>query len=259
MPIIPINKNRCFNTVNQYIEILSKLIFPDICCFCGRNICGDIDIGGMCRFCAAQLPLRSAANIYERCIVDSLLLRLKYRLNENFPVIVSCYYKNPVKKALLEMKFYEAAHHREAFGSIMALTLGLSGRSFDCIVPIPLHIKRQKERGYNQALLIADSLSAATGIPVIGDCLVRNKYTQRQSETKSREQRVDNLAGVFQCTRPECIAGKNVLILDDILTSGATIFNAAISMRDAVSLYEKTRSGNGKAMNMTGLTLASDR
>lgn len=259
MPINPIKKSHSSNIIKQYLEIISEFVFPDICCFCGRNIYGAIDIAGICRFCAAQLPLRSAAGIYERCIEDSLLLHLRYRLNENFQVIVSCYYENPVKKALLEMKFYEAAHHREAFGSIMALTLGLSGRSFDCIIPIPLHIKRQKERGYNQALLIADSLSAATGIPVIEDCLIRNKYTQRQSETKSREQRVDNLDGVFQCIKPECLVGKNVLILDDILTSGATIFNAAVSIREAVSLYEKNKSMNGKTMNVTGLTLASDR
>ncbi|MHB1452493.1 MAG: ComF family protein [Saccharofermentanales bacterium] len=245
--------------VRQCAGIVSELVFPDICSFCGRNISGTTDINGVCRFCAAHLPLRSSVGIYERCIEDRLLLKLRYRLNDNFPVIVSCYYKNPIKKALLEMKFYEAAHYREAFGSIMALTLGLTGKSFDCIIPIPLHEKRQKERGYNQAALIAECLSSETGIPVITECLIRNKYTRRQSETKSREQRIDNLAGVFLCVKPECAAGKNVLILDDVLTSGATIFNAARSIREAVRHYEKTENGNEDTMNVTGITLVSDR
>ncbi|MHB8963805.1 MAG: ComF family protein [Saccharofermentanales bacterium] len=164
-----------------------------------------------------------------------------------------------VRKAMLEMKFYESAYHKEAFGSMMALMLGMTRKSFDCIIPIPLHEKRLKERGYNQSLLIAEKLSSITGIPVIHDCLTRNQYTGRQSETKNRAQRIDNLTGAFCCARPDLIKGKKILILDDVLTSGATIFNAARSLRSAASHMDVKDATTPEKLDITGITLASER
>jgi len=141
----------------------------------------------------------------------------------------------------------------------MALTLGLTGKSYDCIIPIPLHEKRLKERGYNQALLIAEKLSSITGIPVIRECLIRNHYTGRQSETKNRVQRIDNLTDVFHCARPDLVEGKKILLLDDVLTSGATIFSAARSMRSAAAPKNGKDGIKKEIMDITGIALASER
>jgi competence protein ComFC len=192
---------------------------------------------------------------------ERLMHSLRLPLRENFPVMVACHYEQRIQKALIAMKFYEAGHYGEAFGSILAIAVERSGRYFDGIIPVPLHRKRMQERGYNQARLIADKLSLKTGIPVMNQCLVRRLDTARQSETTSRAQRVDNLAGAFQCNRPESIAGKRILLLDDVLTSGATLYNAASALRGAVRSDHSSICPNRPTcdVDITGIVLASDR
>ena len=82
---------------------------------------------------------------------------------------------------------------------------------------------RKRERGYNQAELIARQVSEKTGIPYVENCLIRQKNTKRQSEMSQYAERLQNVSHAFLCTHPESLAGKRILLLDDILTSGETI------------------------------------
>lgn len=92
----------------------------------------------------------------------------------------------------------------------------------DCIVPVPLHPKRERARGFNQALEIARGVSEVTGMEVMEDVLVRVKDNVSQTG-KSATERRENVAGVFKAGNVARIRGRHVLLLDDVITTGATV------------------------------------
>lgn len=103
------------------------------------------------------------------------------------------------------------------------------------IIPVPLHPKRFKERGYNQAEAIARGLSEAMGVPVVTDVLLRNIYTQTQTK-KTRMERMQNIAGAFTICNPEKIEGGHVLLVDDVITTGATLETCTQTLIDSVNV-----------------------
>ena len=111
---------------------------------------------------------------------------------------------------------------------------------FDLIVPVPLHPARQRERGYNQAVLLARELSPSLGCPVVENELVRVKATAPQIDL-SAEQRRANVQHAFKCTK-NGLAGKRVLLIDDVCTTGATLEAAAAALYQAgaVSVWSYT-------------------
>lgn len=89
------------------------------------------------------------------------------------------------------------------------------------LVPVPLHKKKEKLRGYNQSEWIARGVSVITLIPVFTSGMVREKNTETQTH-KSAFERWENVDGIFRVTIPEYFSGKHILIIDDVLTTGAT-------------------------------------
>jgi ComF family protein len=102
----------------------------------------------------------------------------------------------------------------------------------EVLVPVPLHRKRWRERGYNQSRLLARGLGKLTGLPVVDDCLVRQQHTPPQVRSASVDERRSNVAGVFTC-RDERLQGKQVLLIDDVSTSGATLDACAGALKSA--------------------------
>jgi len=96
----------------------------------------------------------------------------------------------------------------------------------DLVCPVPLHPARQRERGFNQSLLLAAAVSMNTGIP-LADCLVRRKNTSTQTAKTSPEARRKNLEDAFRLKPGADVAGKTVLLVDDVMTTGATLDPAA--------------------------------
>ena len=102
----------------------------------------------------------------------------------------------------------------------------------DVIVPVPLHQKKQRERGYNQSEKIAEGISETVGIPVGHDVAIRTVHSGTQTR-KSRQERWKNVATIFQITDAEAVAGKHILIVDDIITTGATLEALALELQNA--------------------------
>lgn len=100
----------------------------------------------------------------------------------------------------------------------------------DFIVPVPLHPKRLRTRGYNQSEQIARGISDITGIPVRTSLIVRKKNTQTQTR-RSRYTRIENMEEVFQLTSSDENEGKHILLVDDIVTTGATIVSCANALQ----------------------------
>ena len=99
------------------------------------------------------------------------------------------------------------------------------------IVPVPLHPRKQKLRGYNQSECIARGVSDVTGIPLDVSSISRKKHTETQTR-KSAYERWENVDGIFCLRRPERFAGKHILIVDDVLTTGATTTACADALKE---------------------------
>jgi len=100
----------------------------------------------------------------------------------------------------------------------------------EILVPVPLHRKRLRERGYNQSSLLAKELGSLTKLPVIDDCLVRRRYTPPQARTTTVDERHSNVLDAFAC-RDQRLKGKEALLIDDVSTSGATLNACAAALK----------------------------
>ena len=107
-------------------------------------------------------------------------------------------------------------------------------KSIDLIIPVPLHIARLREREFNQSLLLADHIGRHLTIPVSCTDLVRTSAAPAQT-TLPRRERLNNLRGAFAVPRPESVAGKHILLIDDVFTTGATVNQCAQALRKAGS------------------------
>jgi ComF family protein len=99
----------------------------------------------------------------------------------------------------------------------------------DVIVPVPLHTRRLRERGYNQAALLARELGKGVGLPVLEDAVARVRYTSPQVDLNA-EERKENVQGAFHCPTDR-VAGKSVLLVDDVYTTGATLEACSLALK----------------------------
>jgi len=102
----------------------------------------------------------------------------------------------------------------------------------EALVPVPLHQKRVRESGYNQSRLLAKELGKLTGLPVVGDCLIRQRHAPPQTKTLTVDKRRSNVANAFTC-RDRRLQDKRVLLIDDVSTSGATLDACAVALKAA--------------------------
>ena len=100
----------------------------------------------------------------------------------------------------------------------------------DALVPVPLHPKRLRERGYNQSGLLARKLGKLINISVVDDCLIRQRHAPPQARTPAVEERWRNIANAFTC-RDHRLRDKQVLLIDDVSTSGATLDACAVALK----------------------------
>ncbi len=108
----------------------------------------------------------------------------------------------------------------------------LSDQSFSGVVPVPLHAVKERERGFNQALPLAQSLSAALNIPLLDNCVDRIKDTQPQTNL-TRTDRKENVRGAFHVRQGAALKAIPVIIIDDVMTTGATVSSCAKALRKA--------------------------
>lgn len=104
--------------------------------------------------------------------------------------------------------------------------------NIDMIMPVPLHPKRLRQRGFNQALLLAHRISMRHDIPLVYDNLARVRPTRPQVELTG-EERVKNVAGAFSLRFPEIVENKHILLIDDVFTTGATMNECAAVLKSA--------------------------
>ena len=108
-------------------------------------------------------------------------------------------------------------------GKMMGESLKRSGRfATDAIIPLPLFAAKEKRRGFNQATILCEGIAESLGVPVLKDVVIRSHHTDTQTK-KGRVERWQNMEGKFILNKPEAIKNKNVLLVDDVVTTGATL------------------------------------
>jgi ComF family protein len=135
-----------------------------------------------------------------------------------------------VRRLVQELKFRNKLHLARLLGQLMGSRLAAQEAGVELIIPVPLHRKRLCERGYNQALELAHAMAKQLNVPIDMESCVRTRATAAQSELSS-EQRQKNVRGVFSLRKP--IAAKTVAIVDDVMTTGATVTELARVLRQS--------------------------
>lgn len=143
-------------------------------------------------------------------------------------------YDEAARSLVAKLKYADKTHLAPYLGRLMAAQGQEVLEGADVLVPVPLHWRRMLTRRYNQSLLLARETSKASGIPLLPDALKRTRHTPPQASL-SRKERLDNVRGAFTATRKgvAAMAGKTVVLVDDVMTTGATIYACCKTIRRA--------------------------
>jgi len=214
--------------LRNWIHHIINLFYPHVCAACGEPLVkGEETVCLKCRF---------------------LLPKTGYELNPNNPLaqsfygrvrfhaVTACFFfakSGKVQHLIHELKY---KGNKEA-GVFLGQQLGESIKEaplfqgIDYLIPVPLHLKREKQRGYNQSLMIAKGIHEVTGIPIGDKYLVRAVHTATQTK-KSADERFKNVKDIFEVRFAKELENKHILLIDDVLTTGATLEACAHQLED---------------------------
>jgi ComF family protein len=192
------------------LESFLTTLFPDRCGGCARL--GDL----LCQRCrAALVPYPHQPD------------RLPASLDD---VRVAFVFASPLREVVHQFKYRRVRHLAQPLGRLMAEHLIVRPLAVDAVLPVPLHHERLAERGFNQAEALAREVARALGLPLLAHGLERARATQQQAHLDAR-QRADNVRGAFRWRGT--LPPQRLLIVDDVLTTGATIGACAEALREA--------------------------
>jgi ComF family protein len=198
-------------TFTTLLESLLTLLFPDRCAACerpGALLCGD------CRAALAPYP---QDNTWLPEAISA--------------VRIAFVFGGPLRKAVHTLKYRAGRRVAEPLGQLMGEYLGSNPVWIDALIPIPLHAGRLAERGFNQAELLARAVARTTGSALINDGIVRIRATGQQAHLDARARR-ENMRGAF-AWQGRSAPPRRVLLVDDVLTTGATMSACAQVLREA--------------------------
>ena len=194
-----------------------ELLFPTKCAFCHRLTEGREQ--RVCPRCIKLLPYARGA-----------------AAEQKLPHIVKCvspfYYEGDVRQSLLRYKFGGAAAYADAYAALMEAYLDDAPLDCDVVTWTPLSRKRLRRRGYDQARLLAEPVAEHLGVPC-AQLLVKTRNNPAQSGTEGRDKRAANVSGVYSPAPGTSAAGLRVLLVDDIVTTGATLSECARVLKAA--------------------------
>lgn len=150
-------------------------------------------------------------------------------------------FEGAMRQAIHQLKYQNLKAISASLAALLADYLLLTPLPGEALVPVPLHPRRLRERGYNQAALLAKELGKLMNLPVIMDCLIRVKEAKPQVRTTTVKERRENVTGAFVC-RGDKINGKQIILIDDVCTSGATLEACATALKNngAISIWGLT-------------------
>ena len=217
----------------KWVKHVQSLLYPPICLLCRARGLPELDI---CEACKAALP--RVLHVCKRCAIplpaaDLELCGSCQREPPHFDAAIAPFhYSAPIDRLIQRLKFDGELTCARLLGTLTAAAISTDASpiSPELIVPVPLHAKRLRERGFNQSLELARYIGTKLGAPVDNRSVQRAKLTTPQMELPAKARR-SNIRNAFQITGK--IAAKHVAIVDDVVTTGATVNELARTLRKA--------------------------
>jgi len=204
---------------SAYLADFVALLFPEICEACGITLVSGEQL--ICTDCRYNLPF---TNFHFK--TDNMVAQQFWGKIHVEAAYAMCYFSKGGKMQHLmhQFKYKGKSKIGNLLGNIAAgqLLESSSYRNLDAIIPVPLHKKRLRKRGYNQSAHFAYGIAEKMNIPVIEDNLVRVRATETQTH-RSRFLRFENMQEVFTILDPDALKNKYVLLVDDVITTGSTL------------------------------------
>ena len=203
------------NKILKIQEKISNLLYPPIC-----GICEKINKDGLCPKCNLELKKQAEVSILQKEEIEENIKKEKY-----FEELMYIFkYEGQVRKLILDYKFNEKSYLYKTFVNFLLKNEKIfeNIKKYDKIIPVPISKKRNKERGYNQSMLIAEEIANKTNLELVNNCLIKTKNIIEQSKL-NKEDRQQNIQGVYSLQNERLITNKKILLVDDIYTTGSTV------------------------------------
>jgi ComF family protein len=229
-------------SVDKVYDSVLAVLYPQACAICASSVESRHD-GVACDACwaAAKLFADEDALCWKCGVVTQAIVHDDRRMSircrrcdaDGFTAARACgLYEGALRASVLALK------RDPHVGRRLLLTLIRAQRrapiaDANLIIPVPLHAKRERERGHNQAAVLARALARATGLELDEHALARRMRTARHRSGMDARARRDSVAGAFEVRAPKQIAGRRVLLIDDVFTTGATVSECAAVLHSA--------------------------
>ncbi len=209
--------------IRNYLEDFIGLLYPQLCVGCANHLYDGEDL--LCTFCRGTLPYT-----YEYLYPNNKVEKLFWG-KVAIDAAASFLYFNKgskVQHILHQLKYKSRIEVGELMGKLFAHQIISESRfeNIDVIIPVPLHPHKLKKRGYNQSDSFGQGLGNVLQVEFNNNILIRNINTETQTR-KNRYERFENMESVFSIQFPERITGKNIILVDDVVTTGSTLCSCA--------------------------------
>lgn len=217
------------DSLKKYWHGFEQLFFPELCITCGDKLLNQEKF--ICLRCLHDIPRTRFYDQPENKVIQLFWGRVKTEYASSF-----FFYRkgSRYQKLIHHLKYKGLKELGYETGRLFGSELAESSTfpAVDLIVPVPLHPKKFKKRGYNQSEWIAMGIGNVLNIPVCGDNLRRLVFTSTQTR-KTRFERWENVEGIFELFHPQLLANKHILLVDDVVTTGSTLEACAAAIQKA--------------------------
>ena len=204
--------------IKEIKDSFLQLLFPHVCCGCGSDILSRETV--LCLRCMEAMP-ETGFELHADNPVEKKFwgrIRLEHATAQYYFTRESL-----IQRLMHQFKYKRNRDLGFQLGGLMGASIKKSQRfPVDALIPLPLFSVKEKKRGYNQATILCEGMAERLQVPVLKDVVIRSHHTDTQTK-KGRIERWQNMEGKFVLLKPEAVRDKNVLLVDDVITTGATL------------------------------------
>lgn len=218
-----------FPWISSVFKNLVDVIYPDLCWGCYEK--NPLKEHFLCLTCNLNFE-------YSDTLDNPIENTFTAHFDGRFPLFKGVSYTNFEQEGIIQSLLYQIKYENRPY---IAYRIGLEFakqlesidffNDIDVLIPVPLHAKKLRERGYNQSEVFANGLAHQRGLPVLTDVLIKNTHTASQTKM-NRAERIANVRNHFEVLETTLLKNKHILIVDDVLTTGATLESCALQLQN---------------------------